>query len=145
MWKNMGLAMKLGLGFGVVVFIAISLGTLAVVNMKAVQQAANIMAKENVPEVAVANNVERWSLKTMYEIRGYAYTEDETFLNKMRDNLVQVKKYLTDAKAHGASSPRLQKLKEAAEKAELAVLEYERFWNLGSSRFQISVGEIVSP
>ena len=49
--------------------------------MKSVQQIANILVKENVPEVAVANNVERWSLKTMYEMRGYAYTEDEHFFN----------------------------------------------------------------
>jgi len=125
MWNKMSLAMKLAFGFGVVVFIAITLGSIAVVNMKSVQLAANIVAKENVPEVAVVNNVERWSLKTMYEMRGYAYTEDEQFLNHARENLAQVKKYLADAKAHGESSPRLVKLKESAEKAQATTLQYE--------------------
>jgi methyl-accepting chemotaxis protein len=97
--------------------------------MKSVGQIANILLKENVPEVAVANNVERWSLKTMYEMRGYAYTEEESFLNSALENLSKVKKYLIDAKAHGDSSPRLTKLKEAADKAETAVLEYESFVN----------------
>jgi methyl-accepting chemotaxis protein len=126
MFKNMGLAMKLGLGFGTVVVIAITLGSIAVVNMKGVEQTANILVKENVPEVAVANNVERWSLKTMYEMRGYAYTEDETFLVKMHEDLAQVKKFLADAKTHGASNPRLAKLKENAEKAEVAAVAYEK-------------------
>jgi methyl-accepting chemotaxis protein len=126
MFKNMGLAAKLGVGFGLVVIIAIMLGGIAVFNMKGVQQTANILVKENVPEVAVANNVERWSLRTMLEMRGYAYTEEDSFLNSMRNDLVQVKKYLADAKAHGASSPRLAKLEENAKEAETLALEYEK-------------------
>lgn len=125
MWKNISLAMKLGVGFGVVVLIAITLGAIAVYNMKNVQQTANILVKENVPEVAVANNIERWSLKTMYEMRAYTYTADEKYLKSMYVNLAKVKQYLAEAKAHGESSPRLVKLKEAAEKAEKAALEYE--------------------
>ncbi len=124
MFKNMGLAMKLGFGFGIVVIIAITLGAIAVVNMKSVEQTANILVKENVPEVAVANNVERWSLKTMYEVRGYAYTEEKHFLEAARKNLEEVKKFLVDAKAHGVLSPRLIKLKENAEAAEAEALEY---------------------
>ena len=104
MWNKMSLAMKLVFGFGIVVFIAITLGVIAVVNMKGVQQIASIFVKENVPEVAIANNVERWSLKTMYEMRGYAFTEDEQFLNNAHENLAKVKKYLVDAKMHGESS-----------------------------------------
>jgi methyl-accepting chemotaxis protein len=129
MFKNMGLAMKLGLGFGTVVIIAIALGSIAVVNMKGVEQTANILVKENVPEVAVATNVERWSLKTMYEVRGYTYSEDEAFLKAGQENLQKVKEYLQAAKVHGASNPRLAKLKESAEKAEVAALEYEKYLN----------------
>ena len=125
MWNKMSLGLKLALGFGIVVIIAIALGLTAVVNMKSVAKTADILVKENVPEVAVANNVERWSLKTMYEMRGYAYTENEEFLKSMHDNLAKVKEYLAEAKAQGASSPRLVRLKDAAEKAEAAVAEYE--------------------
>jgi len=129
MWKKMSLGLKLGLGFGVVVLIAISLGSMAVFNMKNVKQTTNILVKENVPEVAVANNIERWSLKTMYEMRGYAFTENEDYLNGMHENLLKVKKYLGDAKAHGESSVRLARLKEAAQNAEASVAEYEDLAN----------------
>jgi methyl-accepting chemotaxis protein len=124
--KNMKLAMKIMLGFGVLIVIACILGGLAVWNMNAVQKAATRLAQENVPEVAVANNVERYSLSTMYAMRGYAYTEDEHFLEAGRKNLAEVKKYLKDAKAHGSSSAHLAKLKDAAEKAEVGALEYEK-------------------
>ena len=126
MWKKMNLTLKLGMGFCVVVIITVLLGMMSLINMKNVQQATYIVANENVPEVVVANNVERWSLKTVYEMRGYAYTEDEQFLDKMRQNLSQVKKYLADAKMRGAASSRLEKLKEAAQEAETATTEYEK-------------------
>jgi len=129
MFKRMNLAIKLGLGFGVVVFITVILGMMAIHSMKRIAVAANLVAKENVPEVSLANNVERWSLKTMYEMRGYAYTEDETFLSAERINLKKVKDYLAQAKLHGDSSSRLASLKEAAQNAEAAVLEYEDLVN----------------
>ena len=126
MFKNMSLAAKLAFGFGVVVVIAITLGSIAVFNMKSVQATATILAKENVPEVGVATNVERSSLLTMYGMRGYAYTEDTSFLEEAKKNLEDVKKYLVEAKKHGASNARLAKLKENADKAETAALEYEK-------------------
>lgn len=124
--KNMKLSTKLICGFGVLIVIVCLLGGLAVWNMKTVQKAATILAQENVPEVAVANNVERSALSTVYAMRGYAYSEEKPFLEETRKNLGEVKKHLQDAKAHGASSAALTKLKEAAEKAEAAASEYEK-------------------
>ena len=106
--------------------IACLLGGLAVWNMKSVQTVVRMLAAENVPEVAVANNLERHALETMYEIRGYAYTEDEKFLAEGKKELEQVKKYLKDAKALGASSLHLAELGKEAQKAETAVLAYEQ-------------------
>ena len=126
MFKNMKLGTKIITGFSLLIVIACILGGLAVWNMKNVQEIATILVTENVPEVAVANNVERHSLTTMYEVRGYTYTEDQHFLTEGKKELEQVKKYLKDARAHGASSPRLAKLGEAAQKAETAALSYEQ-------------------
>lgn len=126
MFNNMKLGTKIIKGFGILLAIACTLGGLSVWNMGSVQKTASILVKENVPEVAVANNVERWSLKTMYEMRGYAFTEEEGYYENATKNLTEVKKYLKDAQKHGASSERLTKLKDAADKAELAALEYEK-------------------
>ena len=126
MFKNMKLGTKIITGFSLLIVIACILGGLAVFNMKNVQEIATILVKENVPEVAVANNVERYSLATMYQVRGYAFTEEEQFLTEGKKELEQVKKYLGAAKTHGASSPRLAKLAEAAQKAEIAALAYEQ-------------------
>jgi methyl-accepting chemotaxis protein len=126
MFKNMRLGTKIITGFSLLIVIACLLGGLAVWNMKSVQTVVRMLAAENVPEVAVANNLERHALETMYEIRGYAYTEDEKFLAEGKKELEQVKKYLKDAKALGASSLHLAELGKEAQKAETAVLAYEQ-------------------
>jgi methyl-accepting chemotaxis protein len=126
MFKNMKLGAKIITGFILLVIIAVGLGGMAIWNMSQVKKTAIILATENIPEVGVANEIERNSLKTMYEIRGYAFTEEEAFLTNGKGYLVKVKEHLNSAKAHGASSIRLAKLTEAATKAESAALQYEQ-------------------
>ena len=126
MFKNLTLGKRIGLGFAMLILISIALGGLAVWKMGNVQTQVTQLATENVPEVAVANNVERSSMQTMYEMRGYAFTEDEKYWEGAIKELEQVKKYLTDAKTLGASSPRLAKLKGAAEIAETKAATYEQ-------------------
>jgi methyl-accepting chemotaxis protein len=100
MFKTMKLGTKIALGFFSLIMIAVALGSLATWSMLNVKQTATVLSEQNVPEVAVANNVERTSLKTMYETRGYAYTEEKTFLDGARKELEEVKKYLKEAKEY---------------------------------------------
>jgi methyl-accepting chemotaxis protein len=125
MFKRMKLGTKIGMGFVALLAIALVLGGLAVWSMTGVKAVAMALSQANVPEVAVANEVERDSLTTMYEARGYAYTDEKTFLDKAKANLDQVKKDLSDAKAHAAKF-NLAGLRQNAEKAEAKALEYER-------------------
>jgi methyl-accepting chemotaxis protein len=126
MLKNMKLGMKLGIGFGLLIVLACALGTMAVVNMKGVQHDSTRLAHEYVPEVAVANEVERTSLLTMYAWRGYAYTEEKEFLIEGKAKLAEVEKHLATAEAHSQKYPALVKLKEDVAKAKTHVAEYGR-------------------
>jgi len=127
--KHMTLAVKLATGFGSILAIALLLGGMALYNMSSVKTTAELIHHENIPEVAVANNVERASLETIINMRAYSYTEDTQHLVLGRKSLEEVKKHLAEAKRQGANSPRLAKLKEAAEKAETTALEYEGLAN----------------
>jgi methyl-accepting chemotaxis protein len=128
MFKSMKLGTKISTGFSALIVIALSLGGLAIWNMWNVKTVANTLANANVPEVGVANEVERDSLNTMYETRGYAFTEDKGFLEKAKSHLEQVKKDLKDAKDHAAKF-NLAVLKQNADKAEAKALEYEQLLN----------------
>ena len=128
MFKSMKLGTKIGVGFAALIIIAVALGALATFTMNGVKTIATTLATANVPEVAVANEVERDSLNTMYEVRGYVYSEEKAFLDKGKGNLEQVKKDLKDAKEHAAKF-NLPVLAQNADKAEKEALEYERLLN----------------
>ena len=103
------------------------LGGTAVWKMSSVKTIANMLAAEYMPATLAANEVERDSLNTMYEMRGYAFTEDTNMLAKAESNLAEVKQDLQVAKDL-ASKPGHQNLgflKTAAEKAEAKALDYE--------------------
>jgi len=125
---NKGLGTKIGFGFTVLILIALGLGGLAVWSMNGVRAVANTMEKMNVPAVTVANEVERNSLVTMYQMRGYAYTEDQAFLDKGREQLKLVKDKLKDA-SDLADKEGIDWLKANADKATKSATTYEDLLN----------------
>ncbi|WP_027190232.1 HAMP domain-containing methyl-accepting chemotaxis protein [Fundidesulfovibrio putealis] len=124
--KNLKLGMKIGLGFGILILIAALLGGMAMVNMLSVGTQAERLAQEIAPEVAIANEVERSALHTMYAMRGYAYTGDESFYSQASKELADVEKALQQARDLYQKHPRLVKLKDNVEKATAAVAEYKK-------------------
>ncbi len=125
MFKNLKLGAKLNGAFIAVASLTLLLGALAVYSMLKVKTVANVLAQQNVKEVAVANEVERWSLKTMYEMRGYAFTDETPFLEGARTNLVKVKEYLKAASDH-AEKYNLSGLRENARRASDKAAVYEQ-------------------
>jgi methyl-accepting chemotaxis protein len=128
MFKNLKLAVKLNGSFIAVAGLTLILGALAIFSMLKVKTVATALSQENVPAVGVANEVERSALATMYETRGYAFTEDAQYLDKARTELAQVKKALKDAGTH-AEKYELKVLATNAKNAEEKALEYERLLN----------------
>ncbi|MBI5095365.1 MAG: methyl-accepting chemotaxis protein [Candidatus Hydrogenedentes bacterium] len=128
MFKNMKLGTKISLGFSVLILIAVALGGMATFSMLGVKTTALALSMQKVPEVAVATNVERSALKTVLEVRGYTFTEEDSFLEAGRKGLGEVKGYLKEAKEHGAKF-NLEELSKNAEVAETDTLEYEKLLN----------------
>jgi len=126
--NHLTLSAKITLGFALLLLIAAILGGIAVVSMKGVEDGAEKLAKVYVPEAAIGNNVERYSLLTMYDIRGYSMSEDKALLASGRATLAKVKSYLDEAKMHAQkfSLPALTKLEARAREN---VMKYEALVN----------------
>lgn len=97
MFKNAKLAVKISFGFGLVLLIAIVIGALGIFNMKNVQKEATQLAKMNVPEIDLASRMERRARGTMYEIRGYGYTENETLLAAGKTQITRLMELFSEA------------------------------------------------
>jgi methyl-accepting chemotaxis protein len=121
--RNLKLAAKIGIGFGLVLVIAVALGAVAILNMTGVQGDAKRLANETVPQVTLANNVERSALLTMYNMRGYALSRSAAYLEQEKTALAETKKLLADADSLSTKSPRLVVLRNGAAAAK-AKLDY---------------------
>ena len=125
-WKNLKLGQKLGIGFGTLIVISGILGMIAIVNMTNISKQSTYLAKDYVPEVVVANEIERNSLLTMYAMRGYAFTEEANYLNQGTAQLKEVRKTLKDAENLANKSDVLKKLKASIDEVTSSVDEYEK-------------------
>ena len=124
-FNSLTIGKRITLGFSAILFIMLALGITALVSMFGAKAISLNIQNENVPAVQVANNVERFSLETMYAMRGYAFTEEAQYIETMKGHLDEVKSALKEAIKLGGSTPDLASLKSAAEKAEEAALKYE--------------------
>ncbi|UJX42855.1 HAMP domain-containing protein [Desulfovibrio sp. JY] len=132
--KNMKLGVKISIGFGLLILIACVLGGMAVVNMHGVEIQSTRLAKEFVPEVAIANTIERAASLVMMDIRAYGYSENKKDLEAGLRNFAELKRALGEAKAHSEKYPDLTKLREDVGKAQVRVTEYEKLIADTSSR-----------
>lgn len=99
MFTNLKLGAELKGSFLAVAVLTLLLGALAVIRMLKVKTTAAVHATHRVPEVTVANEVERWEQKAMLEIRSYGLTEDVQYLARGREFIAKTKGFLQEASA----------------------------------------------
>jgi methyl-accepting chemotaxis protein len=127
--KNLKMGVKIGMGFGFLILITCFLGGLTIWDMGKIKTGAQLIDNEYIPEVTVSNEIERNSLQTMFEIRGYALSGEKEYLEEGRKHMEDVKKSVLNAKDLAGSSIHLTKLREAVERVDARVSEYESLLN----------------
>jgi methyl-accepting chemotaxis protein len=100
--KSLTVGKRIILGFTALILIAIALGVTAIIQMGTAEEGATRLAEAYVPEVDVSNNVERNLMMAMYAIRGYSYTEQESYFDEGSDNLEATLGYLNEARQLGS-------------------------------------------
>ncbi|HSA07063.1 MAG TPA: methyl-accepting chemotaxis protein [Candidatus Gastranaerophilales bacterium] len=124
MFKNMKLGSKIAAGFAAILIIAVILGGFCALSMKNAQVQSNKLSQELIPSVGVANNVERTSLKIMYNVRGYALTYENNYLEEAKKDHDVLDGYLDEAKKLAEKYPALKDLKNNAAVAQAEVDKY---------------------
>ena len=73
--------------------------------MKSVGTDVTRLDKEYVPEVAIANELERAALLTMYEMRGFSLSGDHSYREEALKHIATGQAQLELAAAHSAAYP----------------------------------------
>ncbi|MBF0509180.1 MAG: HAMP domain-containing protein [Deltaproteobacteria bacterium] len=127
--SNLKLATRIGLGFGVLILLAVALGTLAVVNMKSAEHRAAELAQEYMPEVDLASTLQVNFMEMRFGVRGYSLSHQESYLKIAMDALAKIKKNIQDCKDLATKYPLLVKLRENIGKVDSDIVEYEKLIN----------------
>ena len=125
MFKNFKLGVKISLGFGALIVIAVVLGGLAVYNMSRVETESQKLAMEYVPEVKVAVDLRGAANRTMYEMRGYGLSEEDKFYTQANVEMAAVQKHLTEASDLAKEAKNLIALQGQVDEAKAAVDTYK--------------------
>ena len=136
MFKRMKLGAKIGVGFVSLILIVVCLGGMSVWSMSSAQSRAQDLAQVNVPEVKVANNIERNMQQMMLAMRSFGLSEQDSYLQDGRKWTATVREDIKSAKAHAAKF-NLPDLQKSAEVAEAKLLEYEGMVNDTAARLQL--------
>jgi methyl-accepting chemotaxis protein len=112
--KNLKIAAKIVIGFGLVVAIMIALGVLIYVNMTGVQGDVRRLDRETVPQLAVANAMARAAELTSSNIQAFVLTLDMTYYDNAIKYVGDMGKAVTDAEALSAKYVRLSLLRKNA-------------------------------
>ncbi len=126
MFKNMKLGTKIVVGFGSIIIIMLVLGSLAVVRMRGVVERSTMLAEEYSPESKLAGELERESAKTMYAMRGYAFSNEKKFHDEAVVNIAKVKETIAKAEGLSAKAKNLVKLRGALDEIKKEAAEYEK-------------------
>ena len=149
--KNMKLGMKISLGFGILIVIAMGLGAVGIWNMGKVERNSGILSAEYVPQVAMALNLSSAASRLMYEMRGYGFSEEKHFYDAALKEAETLDAALKDGQALEAKAKNLTGLKGQLDKAIAAVNQYKELMKqthdtieaMGKNREQLNTAATV--
>ena len=123
--KRFGIGIKLIIGLGTLIGISVIVGALAITSLLSIQGASDELSQQFLPETTLANQVERSTLKTMVDARGYWLTGETKYYDSAMKDMADLEKALGDIQALLDKSPRLVKLRENLPKARAAKAAYD--------------------
>jgi methyl-accepting chemotaxis protein len=124
MLKNLRMALKMALGFGLITLLLIIVGAIAVINLLQIQTDSIRLRDEYVTEVEIANNIERFAQKVMYEMRGYGFSLEGSFYTAAQEARGELLDWLAAAEDLAAQYEELAALANNVEIASAAEARY---------------------
>ena len=109
--KNVRMALKIGGGFGCLILIVLAIGGLGLVSMREAKTDSDKLAEQYLPETAVANDLERLLLRTMYAMRGYSLSERQEYRDQAKAEAELVRQTLAKAGVLADKYPGLVRLR----------------------------------
>ncbi|NCC52042.1 MAG: methyl-accepting chemotaxis protein [Spartobacteria bacterium] len=124
--SSMTVGKRITLGFTIVILIALALGVLGVTSMTKAKTNSEKLAVEYVPEVRVATALRGAANRVMYQMRGYALSEEEQYYTAAQEEMGAIKQHLQEAATLAKEAKNLKALQGQVDEASAAVNAYAK-------------------
>jgi methyl-accepting chemotaxis protein len=128
----MKLSTKIACGFGSIILVMVLLSGITSFNMICAKNDTTVLSTEYVPAVQMLGKIQQSTADVMFNMRGYALSRDNTYLNATRKYFGDLEKNLQESKELLARSPDLVKFKDAIDDFEQTIAEYKNYMNKGA-------------
>jgi methyl-accepting chemotaxis protein len=128
-WKDLSIGKKLGLSFGIVIFLTLLLGLVGISNFYRVQNQTNRITQQYLPLSNISNEIATAAQRAMYAQRGYRYTVSENFRQEGVRYLNDLRSNLDVARSLTRQYPEFEEFLQVVEATEAALNEYEGYFN----------------
>ncbi len=115
-WKDLGLGVKLGIGFGILIAVFSTLGFMALINMRAIQQKTSQLGEDLIPMVTATYNMEHFTHEAMHAMLGYSLSEEEHYYVSAKNHIARTERYYQQADSMINASPALARFAESSAK-----------------------------
>ncbi len=123
-WNDMTIGKKIGTGFGFLILITLVIGSLGSWLMTGAKNDSEKLAGEYVPEMKIAAEIRGAANRIMYQMRGYGFSEEETYYQNAQSEMTAFQEASKKADALADRAVHLTKLKGEMEIIKQAGEQY---------------------
>lgn len=127
--KKFTLSFKIAVSFGIVIAIAFISGSISVWIMKNVSAGAVRLGEEYIPEISVANNIERFSLRTVNAMQSYILSRQTLYSDTAKENFAVLKLHIKTVQEYISRFSQLIYLKQTIHNISIKIEEFEQIAN----------------
>lgn len=88
-WNDFKIGTKIGIGFGLLIFLAALIGGISIVSMRQIQGETNILANESLPSVNESFRLDKDWKEIMFYLQAYDYIRNPYYLDRANQYLVK--------------------------------------------------------
>ncbi len=141
MFAKMTIGKRISIGFALVLFLAVSLGSMAIFEMRKISTLSEQLSNDYAPEVDIVGSIERNARRVMYDMRGYSFTEEDNFLKQAKSWRETLQKRLDSADQLAAKSKVLVKLAPMMKILKDEVAKYDSLMDSTKVHIDILAGQ----
>jgi methyl-accepting chemotaxis protein len=135
-WIDMKIGTKIGLGFGMLIFLAVVIGGISTFSMSKIQDETNFLASESLPSVNESFRIDKDWREILFFLQAYDYSRDpyyltraDQYLTKYTNSLDALIKIANNSKKSTIALDKLSTLKSSLSQYRSIIDQYKEIEN----------------